>query len=361
MPLNQMKMKLFLLFLMQLISLVILVPRAPAENEEPVRIVADSLVSIKTSRGVADMPVDISIDWNQPQPLVSRAVIVFHGKSRDVDGYFKALLLAADLASSDAKRTSVLIAPQFLNEEDARAHHLSNGILRWRQGTWEAGSDASAPLQVSSYEVIDALISHLANPALFPNLKTIVLAGHSGGGQAIQRYAIVGRAESIAAPRIQIRYVVANPSSYMYFSDERPKFDGQLFQFEKSNGSNCKNFNHWKYGPLNAREEYVRHTSLVGWQPLEDAFSMKDVIYLLGTADVDTHEKDLDVTCAGEMEGPNRFLRGQAYYAWLHERHPTKWSQRMWLVPGVAHSGSKMFTSECGVDAIFGEASCSDH
>jgi hypothetical protein len=162
------------------------------------------------------------------------------------------------------------------------------------------------------------------------------------------------------AAGIHLRYVVANPSSYFYSDDERPRFDGQKFQFAAANDKECRNFNHWKYGPLDVHEEYVQKSAAAGWQGLEDAYARKDVVYLLGTADVDPHEKDLDISCAGEMEGPTRFLRGQAYYAWLHGRHAAAWNQRMWFVPGVAHSAGKMFTSECGVAALFERSSCQD-
>lgn len=332
---------------------------ARAQREAPVEIVASHTFGLKTAQGAAEMPFDVSLEWNEPQPQVVRAVVMFHGKGRDVDGYYKSTLRAAEGAGGDAAATSIVVAPQFLNEEDARAHHLPDGVLRWREGTWEAGTEAAGPVGLSAYEVIDAIVAHLADRKFFPNLKTIVLAGHSGGGQAMQRYAMVGRAESVAAG-IHLRYVVANPSSYFYSGDERPRFDGQKFQFEAASEKECRNFNHWKYGPLDVHEEYVQKSAAAGWQGLEDAYARKDVVYLLGTADVDPHEKDLDVSCAGEMEGPSRFLRGQAYYAWLHGRHAAEWNQRMWFVPGVAHSAGKMFTSECGVAALFERSSCQD-
>jgi|HubBroStandDraft_4_1064222.scaffolds.fasta_scaffold12115_2 pimeloyl-ACP methyl ester carboxylesterase len=334
---------------------------ALAQHEKPVEIVAGQYFSLKTPQGSGDMPFDVSRDWNKPQPQVTWAVVMFHGKGRDVDGYYRATLRAAERAGGDAAATSIVVAPQFLNEEDARAHRLAGNVLRWRQGTWEAGTEAAGPISVSAYEVIDAMVTHLADRRLFPNLKTITLAGHSGGGQAMQRYAVVGQAEVIAGSGIHVRYVVANPSSYLYFSDERPRFDGQSVRFEPANGDGCHNFNHWKYGPLELKAEYVRQSAAKGWQALEDEYARKEVLYLLGTADVDPHEEDLDVSCAGELEGPSRFLRGQAYFAWLHKRHAANWNQRMWFVPGVAHSATKMFTAECGIAALFQKASCPDH
>jgi pimeloyl-ACP methyl ester carboxylesterase len=331
-----------------------------AEQEPPVEIVASKLVGLTTPHGSGQLPIEISLDWNQPQPQVTRAVIMLHGKGRDVDGYYRSLRKAAELAGGDAQAKSILIAPQFLNEEDARAHHLPENVLRWPQGTWESGREAAGPASISAYEVIDALVAHLADRKLFPNLKTIVLAGHSGGGQAIQRYAIAGRAEHAAGPDIHVRYIVANPSSYMYFTDDRPVFEGNTVRFAAGNAQACEKFDHWKFGPLHVREDYVRESAAAGWPVLEDAFAQKDVLYLLGTADIDPHEKDLDVSCAGEMEGPNRFLRGRAYYAWMRQHHVSGLNQHMWFVPGIAHSGGKMFTSECGVAALFEQAKCVD-
>ena len=353
-------MRRFSLFLFSAIILTALTRLALAEQEPPVAIIADKLISLTTQHGGGQLPVDLSLDWDKPQPQVTRAVVMFHGKGRDVDVYYRSLRRAAEEAGGDAAATSILIAPQFLNEEDARAHHLPDRVLRWRQGTWEAGAEAAGPSAIGAYEVIDAIVAHLSDRRIFPNLKTIVLAGHSGGGQAMQRYAIAGRAERVAAPGVHLRYVVANPSSYMYFTDDRPVFDHDKVRFEAGDQGKCRNFNHWKFGPLDVHEQYVRESAAAGWPALEDAFAHKDVTYLLGTADVDPHEKDLDITCAGEMEGPTRFLRGQAYYAWLHKRHAAGWSQRLWFVPGVAHSGGKMFTSECGVAALFERATCKD-
>lgn len=87
---------------------------------------------------------------------------------------------------------------------------------------------------------------------------------------------------------------------------------------------------------------------------------MRNVIYLLGDEDIDPQQKDLDVSCAGEAEGPTRLARGQAYFAYLRARHPANWGQRMWLVEGVAHSGSKMVEAPYGVKALFATGTCTD-
>ena len=42
----------------------------------------------------------------------------------------------------------------------------------------------------SSYDVMDHLFTAIAQHHTFPNLKTLVLLGHSDGGQALQRYTV---------------------------------------------------------------------------------------------------------------------------------------------------------------------------
>lgn len=310
--------------------------------------IASQSFRISTARGSASEPFEISLDWSQPQPRISRAVIVFHGVGRDVAGYYRTVQDAAEQAGS-AARDTIFIAPQFLDEEDIHEHHLAEDVLRWRRVAWESGAPAAGPIAISSYEVVDTLLTRLADRSLFPNLKAVVLAGHSGGGQLVQRYAVVGKAAAaLTGAGIHLRYVVANPSSYLYFSDERP-----------SRGGGCRDFNHWKYGPIDP-PPYVKLDAGDTWPQREAAYAQRDVIYLLGAADIDPHEKDLDISCEAEAQGPTRFVRGQAYFAWLHGRHQSGWSQRMWFVPGVAHSARKMFTSPCGVRALFDTGACPD-
>ncbi len=319
------------------------------EETEPVKIIASQRTEITTPSGAAVLPLDISLDWSKPQPRVTRAVILLHGKGRDVDGYYRGLVHSAREAGGAAAE-NILIAPQFLNEDDVREHGLPQEVVRWRTGAWEAGGPAVGPAPISAYEVLDALLLRLADRAMFPNLKDIVLAGHSGGGQAVQRYAVVGKAtEEIAAKGIHVRFVIANPSSYLYFSDERPV----------PHGFGCSGWNRWRYGTRDA-PAYVKTTKKIGWEEMEAAYAKADVIYLMGEEDTDPRQKDLDVSCAGEAEGATRLERGRAYFAYLKARHPADWGQRLWLVEGVAHSGERMVEAPCGVKALFATGTCKD-
>ena len=334
-----------LIFCLAAVAVASLDAQAPV----PKVAVAGQRFRLTTPAGSATDPFLISLDWSKPQPQITRALIIVHGKGRDVKADYRIAMEAAGSATPAARET-VFIAPQFLDEEDVDVHGTPADVLRWRRTTWDSGAPASAPIPVSSYEVIDALLARLADRSVFPNLTTIVLAGHSAGAQLVQRYAVVGKEPAALANTsgIHFRFVIANASSYVYFSDERP-----------APARGCKSFNHWKYGPIDA-VPYLRSDVQTDWPQREASYAQQDVIYLLGTADIDPHEKDLDVSCSGEAQGPARFARGQAYYAYLHSRNRVRWNQRLWFVPDVAHSARQMLTSPCGVRALFDVGSCPD-
>ena len=325
-----------------------------AEREKPVAHLAKQAYIMHTARGDASVPMEISVDLNANHPEITRAAIVFHGKGRNVEGYFSALEHAAHEAAPNTGQT-LLWAPQFLREEDAEAHHLSKQFLRWHAGSWTAGEPATGPLPLSTFDVIDAMLATLANRERFPNLTSVVLIGHSGGGQLLNRYAIVGKAP-ITLAGIHIRFVIANPSSYFYFSDDRPQRDGSFAPFR---GAACPAFDHWRYGPVNA-PAYVGVGSPEAWKQYEEEYAKKDVIYLLGTDDTDPAQVDLDTSCAGEAEGTERLDRGKAYFRYLKGRHAQDFRHQLWFVRGVAHVGSRMVESPCAIAAVFEHGNCSD-
>ena len=171
----------------------------------------------------------------------------------------------------------LLIEPQFLNDLDVAAQHLPAETLHWAHSGWEGGEDAHGPAPISSFAAIDAILARLADRASFPALRNVVVAGHSGGGQLVQRYAIAGRGESaLNKAGIHVRYVVSNPSSYAYFSPERPTGDG----FATFDAAACPSYDRWKYGMTGLP------TYLAGEDPaaLEAAYAARDVVYLLGQA-----------------------------------------------------------------------------
>jgi len=88
-------------------------------------------------------------------------------------------------------------------------------------------------------------------------------------------------------------------------------------------------------------------------------FIARQVIYLLGTADANPHQPDLDTSCAAEAQGRYRLARGLSYVADLQARHPGTpehpgtLAHRIALIPGVGHQGGAMFGPMCGLAALF--------
>jgi len=331
---------------------------AQAQNEisssrRPVRVVADSRLAVEISTGQGLLPLYMSEDWSRPRPDITRAVIVLHGVLRDADVYLRAGE-QAQRSAGDVSAGSLLIVPQFLAGTDVAAHKLSRETLRWRLTGWEGGEDAEGPAPISSFDALDAIVKKLADARIFPALRHVVFAGHSGGGQVVQRYAMIGHAEAalgVAAERVGLRYVVANPSSYAWPGPERP--DGQN-GFVLPDAAACPGYDTWKYG-LKGLPRYAGAAPPSG---VEAAYLARDVIYLLGMTDTNPAHRALDRSCAAQLQGPYRLARGQAFISYLRWRHPEGLRHRLMEVEGVGHNPSRMFGSACGRAALFDGARC---
>jgi pimeloyl-ACP methyl ester carboxylesterase len=318
---------------------------------KPVAMVSDTRFTIDTPQGQAEFPLYLSKDWNVAQPQVTRAVIVIHGKLRNADVYFRTAQNAREAAQADADST-LLIAPQFLATLDLRVHDEPADLLRWTGNAWMGGEAAQAPLPVSSYEVLDAIVTRLADRKLFPNLRHVVFAGHSGGGQVVQRYAVAARSIAVLTDEgIDVRYVVASPSTYAYFDAQRPNAQGVAGPFD---AAQCADFNQWKYG-MDNRPPYLGDRTPA---QLEATYASRRVDYLVGGADDDPQQSALDKTCAAEAQGPQRVARAEAYYRYIQSRHPEGLKQRFHIVPGVGHNGARMLTSVCALSAMFDTKGC---
>ena len=159
---------------------------------------------------------------------------------------------------------------------------------------------------------------------------------------------MVGQGEGrLAAVGVKVRYVVANPSSYLYFSADRPQPAGG---FAPADADACPGVDQWKYGWTGA-PAYAAQLSAPAY---EARYLERDVVYLLGAQDTDPRHPALDKTCAGEAQGPHRLARGLSYAAYLRWRHPG-FAPVVRVVPGVGHDGERMLGSACGVAALFGD------
>ena len=314
-------------------------------QDKPVKAVGDKqfLVTGPEGSGTLRYFGTGSLDGNAQ---ATRALIVIHGLLRNADEYERtgeAVLAAAQAAGVN----TLLITPQFLAQIDVTAHGLPAGTLRWTPQTWNDGYPAAGPAPLSAYSALDAILLRLADRTRFPALREIVVAGHSAGGQMVQRYAVVGRApDAVTSGPVAVRFVVANPSSYLYFDGERPHGDG----FASFDVAACPQYNHWKYG-VEDPPPYVTGS----WSELEERFATRNVTYLLGLLDIDPNHPVLDKSCSGKAEGPYRLARGEAYVRYLKLRHPSGTAQSLAEVAGVDHDARGMFASPCGLAVLFND------
>lgn len=313
-----------------------------APNHKPVKAIADSRIEVENK---SSLPLYVSDDWTKPLPGITRAVLVLHGRLRNADVYYRSAK-TAQAAAGEAGKAAIMIVPQFLAGIDIDAYQLPADTLRWSLEGWEGGDPAAGPTPASSFDALDAILVRLADRHTFPNLKQVIVAGHSGGGQVVQRYAIAGKGEdALTREGIGVRYVVANPSSYAYFNAERP---------EPSIAASCPKFNDWKYG-MDKRPAYLATPSPA---ELEQRYVARRVIYLLGALDTNPNHPALDKSCMAEAQGPYRYARGHSYFATMQSRDNGTPNHSLWDVAGVGHDGDKMLTSPCGLAALFDLPGC---
>jgi pimeloyl-ACP methyl ester carboxylesterase len=284
---------------------------------------------------------EIAVGIGPAPTKIERVLIIIHGRLRNAETYRQSAEHAVEQAGQSA--TTLVIAPQFLNESDIAAHSVADSVLRWQGNNWMAGGLSTAPFALSSYAALDEVVARIGDRRQFPDVKQVVIAGHSGGAQVVQRYALLGHDQpELKAAGIQVRYVVANPSTYAYFDERRPVAFSH---------AGCPDFNRWKYG-LADLPAYAE-----GQTPaqLQDNYAKRDIVYLLGQQDTDPNHPALDKRCEAKAQGANRLVRGRNYFAYLKRLYPQGMSQQLIEVPGVGHDGDGMFNSPEGQKALFGQ------
>ncbi len=221
---------------------------------------------------------------------IKRVLIVIHGANRDADNYFRTALAATFLAN--AFDDTIVIAPRFASN---------------------------------------------------PNLKAIVLVGHSAGGQYVTRYEMANQVHDKLG--VAITYVVSNPSSYAYLDPERPSgANNELRPF--GDARNCTTYDNWPYG-LKNRSGY---TAKLSDEQLRTQLSARPVTYLLGELDI-LPLGGFDSSCPAMAQGPTRLARGQTFAAYVNAKY--KAQHKAVVVPLCGHNARCMFTAEVALPILF--------
>ncbi|HEX3227507.1 MAG TPA: hypothetical protein VHQ95_01000 [Pyrinomonadaceae bacterium] len=275
---------------------------------------------------------------------VVRALIVVHGQGRDADNYFRTSLAAAFLAN--AFEDTIVISPRFAsNNETGCRDTLAPNEVNWPCGgdSWRSGGVATNNSKLTSYDFMDEIVRSLARKENFPNLKAIVISGHSAGGQFVTRYEMANQVhESIGVP---ITYVVSNPSSYSYLDSDRPSgANNELRAF--GDARNCTTYDNWPYG-LKNRTGYA---AKLPDDQLKKQLASRPVTYLLGELDV-LPLAGFDSSCPAMAQGPTRLARGQSFAAYVKAKYSAQ--HAVIVVPLCGHNARCMFTAEIALPILF--------
>jgi poly(3-hydroxybutyrate) depolymerase len=263
----------------------------------------ESSFTFVDARGQPDRPIPVYTYRPASCDAACPLVIVMHGVTRDASNY------RGFWERSAEQYRLVIAAPEFSKQAWPHA------------AAYNLGDIAAHPADPSkwSYAAVEHLFDEIAE-----GRKGYVLFGHSAGGQFVHRMALFLPGSRAAM------MVAANPGWYTM-----PEWRADR-----------------------ARDPYPY--SLVGCPAgeadLRQSFA-RPFTLMLGTRDVDAHDKDLNRSAGAEREGPNRFERGQAYFAAARAAAKDLDARFAWKrieVPGVAHSGSRM--SRAAADYLFGKA-----
>jgi hypothetical protein len=322
---------------------------------------------------------------------VQRIIILIHGSRRNVDDYVCCTSAAIPEATAGfhSSDSVLIIAPWFPAAEDGILNvtvtpsqiNISSqfDVLRWIGNspthifhTWRYGAGAINDPSISSYDVVDFMLTHyIYDTHKFPSLNSVVVTGHSAGGQFVQRWTLLSNAIrdhdlEIVAGSPAVRTVVANPKSFAYLDARRwmvstgaSSMDLEEMEFRVPTAieqSQCPSYNEWEWG-LDPRESpllapYVQNAIEMagGKDVIVQRYSRREIIYLSGEQDILWNGD-----CNDQAQGPNRRTRSERFFAALkYVYNATKVQHERWVIPDVHHDHCLMYQSLQGRKALFG-------
>jgi hypothetical protein len=278
-------------------------------------------------------------------PQITRAFIMIHGTNRDADNYFRTSIAAAFLGG--ALENTVVIAPRIASATGSCHDPLAPNEVSWSctGDSWRSGGTSASTDKLTSFDFVDELLRKLAKRDAFPNLRAIVVAGHSAGGQYVNRYSMANQVHDTLG--LPITYIVANPSSYAWLDASRPTSAEATAFGPFANADKCANFDRWPYG-LEIRTG--GYTAKQSDDQLKKQLAARPVTYLLGEIDI-LPLGGFDSSCSAMAQGPTRRARGEAFARFVNQKIGAR--HTMQIVHLCGHNARCMFTDEATLPLIF--------
>lgn len=310
---------------------------------------------------------------SRAQDDLQAALLVMHGHPRDAARSFNAGLAA--VRNAGLQQRVLVVAPLFqVSTEEAQRCHTPGemaaapGDALWQCGTWLAGKPSTGAHPITSSAAIDALVLELKRQ--WPGLRTITLAGFSAGAQLLQHQAGFAAA---APPGVRLRYVVADPGTWLYFDAVRPQArrDGKVVADTSACGpaeqypgecaitmqtpapaAVCPGFDQWKYGVADLPAYLGRDAA-----EARQRYRATEMAYLAGALDSGpgpgTYNRIMDHSCAAELQGSYRLQRAQGYAAYDRQVLKPDQPHRLTIVPDCAHDVACVLPSSTARPALF--------
>jgi hypothetical protein len=357
-----------------------------------------------------------------PDPQVTRMIFVVHGvvgpsavqleRLNEAPGLYQlrgvvnALVRAQRLDPNLDANAIAIIAPTFqrtrqwqpYTDDDKRA-------WTWGGSTYNTGTLAE-PREgmtgivkadaVSSFDVIDEFLR--ASIVKFPNLEHVILVGHSAGGQAVHRYALLGTGvhERLEHEGIHLRYIPANPGLYVFPMMTRKLPPGQVsvrpgvgrgdtgdWRWTAPRG--CDGYDDWGYGlgglgrgagdratraadyaidhylrPVDRKlaRQATRNPGSATWAKAARAalrlqYASREIWHIQAAND---HEDTFGTNCKATVQGRSRFERFSNFQqAWTQLVGIPAPKLHFIALDGAshAHSSRVVYASDAGVHLLF--------
>lgn len=299
---------------------------------------------------------------DKPNPRVRRALIMVHGTMRNADHYFVTATGAAFLAK--ALDDTIVISPALHSAQGSCKDKLAANEVSWSCGgdSWRSGGKAASNPELSSFDFVDQILKTLADPKTFPNMKAIVVAGHSAGGQFVSRYQMANKVHETL--KVPVTYVVANPSSYAWPDATRPLPQGDAAPAAAVKGweseslhtdftygpfadvAKAPKYDLWPFG-MQQREGYVGSESEA---QLKTQLAGRPTTYLLSQVDT-LPLGGFDGSPNAMAQGATRRARGEAFVKYLNE-HLGGHAKSL-IVPECGHNDRCVYTTDEVLKVIF--------
>ena len=313
-------------------------------------------------KGPAKTKVYTSYGLTTRNPNIRRALVMVHGTNRNADRYFRTAMAAAFLAGRVSD--TIVVAPRIIIASDKP----EPDEVAWPSGgdSWRSGGMSTSHPEFSSFDVTDELLRKFADKRVFPNMTSIVVTGHSAGGQYANRYAMTNKVHDTLG--VPVSYVVANPSSYAWPDAQRtlPVDDAEpaaakdgwsltpettahtKFSFGPYDAvaMKCPAFNRWPAG----LENRTGYTAGMTDEQLKKQLVSRPTTFLVGQVDT-LPLGGFDSSCGAMAQGPTRRARGEAYVKFITEKLGAK--HAIQVVSECGHNDRCIFTTDDVLKVIF--------